>query len=129
MDEYRYTKLVSQTYFKKGIEVSIDNVQEGDLVYLSIKSPLNYGIRTWEYWGMITRITPFYFYILEYCEAHRIGPNCWYTESIERMNQNKKRYAKRWSKNSIVELYSATSEAKEEMIEYHSNVLPSDMQP
>ena len=128
MEEYRYTKLVSKTYFKKGIKVSIDDVKEGDLVYISIKSPLNYGIRTWQYWGMITRITPCYFYIVEYCEAHHFGPNDWYTDSIERMNQNIKHFAKRWAKNSIVELYTATSEVKEELIEYHSNALPPDMQ-
>jgi len=120
---YKYTKVVSRTYFKKSNPVSIEEVKPGDLVYLSVKSPLHYGNYSWEYWGKIQKITPQFFYVIEYCQANFYGPNSWETESIKRMDSNPK-YCKRCAKKRIIELNLATTTEKIEEVTYHSNVPP-----
>ena len=111
----KYTKVVTNTYFKKSNPVSIEKVKPGDLVYLSVRSPLHYGSKSWQYWGKIKKVTPDFFDIIQYFEATFIGPNNWKTDSIKRMD-NIPEYCKRWAKKSIIELcYAETTEKTEEV--------------
>ena len=116
---HKCTKTESITYFIKQERISIETVKVGDLVYLSVRSPQHYGLRHWNYWGKITKVTAHYFSIIEYCEATCIGPNnCTSTKIIE-MDLHPE-YSKRWAKNSILELYKATTSEKIEEVTYYS---------
>ena len=108
----KYTKKVSLTYFKKIKEISIEN-SINKIVYLEVNSPLNYGVKTFSYFGKIVKVTKCYFDILEYCTADI--DNC-STQQIL-MKENNKR-VKKWSKKSIRKLIEVSTDEKEEFVEY-----------
>ena len=112
-------KDVDVTFFKKVEEVSVDDVNPGDIVYVKVKSRLNYGIREWEYYGRIVKKTNCYIWFVEYCNAYK--NDNWNTESIEQREQSEKCIGK-WSKNSVLELWKVTTEKKIVTKEYLGNV-------
>ena len=118
------TKKVSRTYFKKTAPISLNDIKPGDLVYFSVRSPLHYGVKHWEYWGKIHKITPCFVDIIEYCQASFYGPDYSETDSIKKMDANPI-FIKRWAKKSILELNLATTTEKIEEVVCESNV-PAD---
>lgn len=108
---YRYEKEEDMTYFKKTKKTTIDEVSEGEIVYLKVRSPLKYGLREWNYYGKITKKTNQYFYILEYTT----GSESWYTEDIKRYEENPNPGTKKWAKKSIIEIYKVKCQEKKEL--------------
>ena len=107
----KYEKECNITYFKKIKELSIDEVNEGDIVYLKVNSPLNYGIRELEYWGKIIKKTNCFFWITEYGTATwRIDHQD--TDIVKKHDENVEKYTKKWEKKSICELWIASTEQK-----------------
>ena len=74
----KYTKKINITHFAKDEEINIDDATNR-IVYLEVNSPLNYGLRTWEYYGRIVKVTKCYFEIIEYCDGNT---DYWYTDEI-----------------------------------------------
>ena len=111
----KYTKIVNVTYFIKEKEIDIDD-SINKIVYLEVDSPLNYGMRTWKYYGRIVKVTKCYFEILEYCTAQ---VDNWNTEQI--LIKEKKHSSKKWAKKSIQKLYEVKTEEKIEEKEYYKN--------
>ena len=54
---YKYTKEVNVTYFEKQKKITIDEVTEGEVIYLKVHSPFKYGIREWCYYGKLIKKT------------------------------------------------------------------------
>ena len=108
------------TFFEKQEIVSIDEVNTGEQVYLKVESPLNYGNREMEYYGRIEKITPCYFWILEYCLVSR-GTNDWLTSEILKKELDCKRHTKQWAKKSVIELRSVKTTIKKEKREIYSS--------
>lgn len=115
---YKYEKEVDVTYFKKIKKVKIEDVSEGELVYLKVRSPLNYGTREWGYYGKIIKKTNYYFDILNYNED---TIDYFYTNEIEKINNNPDKHTKRWAKKSIIEIYVIQTENEIKLIEYYTN--------
>lgn len=118
---YKYQKEVNRTYFEKVKKAAINEVNEGEVIYLKVRSPLNYGIRYWEYCGKLIKKTNLFFDILEYNTG---SDNC-DTEEIERCEKNQKQYTKRWAKKSIIEVYLVKTQEKKELVEYYTNDINS----
>ena len=111
----KYNKKINITYFTKDEEINIDNAIN-KIVFLKVNSPLNYGIRTWEYYGRIVKVTNCYFEIIEYCDGKT---DYWYTDEI-----NKKEHrntTRKWAKKSIQKLYNVKTETKLEDWEFYRN--------
>lgn len=111
----KYKKIVDMTYFTKTKEINIDDALN-KIVYLEVDSPLNYGIKTWNYYGRIIKITNCFFEIIEYCDG---CIDHWKTNYILKKDQTK--HSKKWAKKNIQKLYEVTSEEKKEEIEYYKN--------
>jgi len=111
----KYKKSINMTYFTKkkiiDIEDSLDKI-----VYLEVDSPLNYGMKTWDYYGRITKITKCYFEIIEYCDGNI---DHWDTEYI--IKREKTKLTKKWAKKSIQKLYEVTTTEKNVEVEYYKN--------
>ena len=114
-DLKKYTKIVNVTHFTKEKEIDIDD-SLGKIVYLEVDSPLNYGIRTWDYYGRIANVTKYYFEIIEYCDG---SLDNWETDQILMREQSQRK--KKWAKKSIQKLYSVKTEEKTEEREYYKN--------
>lgn len=115
----KYKKEVDITYFKKDKKVQIDEISVGQLIYLKIESPLNYGVSDWYFYGKLVKVTKQYFEILIYCDAYRI--NDWHTQQIEMKEQSPEKYTKKWAKKRIKEIYTIKTERKVEVREYETN--------
>ncbi len=111
----KYTKKINITYFTKDKEVNIDNAIN-KVVFLEVNSPLNYGLRTWEYYGRIVKVTKCYFEIIEYCDGNT---DYWYTDEINKKENEK--ITKKWAKKSIQKLYCVKTENKIEKHEFYKN--------
>lgn len=111
----KYTKMINMTYFTKGEKIDIDD-SLNKIVYLEVDSPLNYGVRTWDYYGRIVKITKCYFWIIEYCDGFLKN---WRTDQIQKKEE--KQLAKKWHKKSIQKLYEVKTEEKNEEIEYEKS--------
>lgn len=108
------------TYFQTQESLDIDEVVPGEIVYLKVQSPLNYGNREWEYYGKIVKISPCYFWILEYCVGDRDTKD-WKTSEICRKESAPARYTKKWAKKSIIELRRVlTTEKLESRVVWNS---------
>lgn len=114
-DLKKYTKTLSVTYFAKEKEINIDDAL-GRIVYLEVDSPLNYGLRTWKYYGRIVNVTKCYFEIIEYCDGFLDN---WPTDQI--LMKEKSCRKKKWAKKSIQKLYLVKTEEKIEEREYYKN--------
>ena len=110
-----YTRMVSNTYFKKEGEIYIDDAL-GKIVYLEVDSPLNYGIRTWSYYGRVVNVTKCYFEIIEYCDGFL---DYWRSDQIEMKEKSQRK--KKWAKKSIQKLLLVTTEEKTEEVTYYKN--------
>lgn len=115
---YKYKKEVDMTYFKKINQTTIEDVSDGEIIYLKVCSPLNYGLREWEYYGKLMKKTNYFFDILNYSDAM---VDYWYTKEIEKKNNNPQKYTKRWAKKSIIEIYKVQIENKKELREFETN--------
>jgi len=111
----KYKKIVNMTYFTKGKKIDINDSIDR-IVYLEVDSPLNYGARTWDYYGRIVKITNCYFWIIEYCDGFL---NSWQKDQIQRAENE--HLAKKWHKKSIRKLYEVKTEEKNEEIEYEKS--------
>lgn len=111
----KYTKRVNVTYFIKEKEIDI-NDSINKIVYLEVDSPLNYGIRSLEYYGRIVNVTKCYFEIIQYCTAQ---VDNWNTDQILLKEQRK--CSKKWAKKSIRKLYKVKTKEKNEEREYYKN--------
>ena len=109
------TKKINITYFTKDKEINIDNAIN-KVVFLEVNSPLNYGLKTWEYYGRIVKVTKCYFEIIEYCDGNT---GYWYTDEINK-KENKKN-TKKWAKKSIQKIYDVKTEIKLEEHEFYKN--------
>lgn len=118
---YKYQKEVNITYFKKVKKAVINEVNEGEIIYLKVRSPLNYGIRDWDYYGKLIKKTNLYFDILVYTT----GLDNWNTKEIKRYERNQKQYTKRWAKKSVIEVYLVQTQEKKELLEYYTNDINS----
>ena len=118
---YKYTKEVNVTYFEKQKKITIDEVTEGEVIYLKVHSPLNYGIRECSYYGKLIKKTNLFFDILEY----NTGLDNLNTEQIRNYEKNQKKYTKRWAKKSIIEIYLVKTKEKKELREYETNCIDS----
>lgn len=118
---YKYHKEVNITYFKKVKKAVINEVNEGEIIYLKVRSPLNYGIRDWDYYGKLIKKTNLYFDILVYTT----GLDNWNTKEIKRYERNQKQYTKRWAKKSVIEVYLVQTQEKKELVEYYTNDINS----
>lgn len=116
----KYKKEVELTYFNKRQKTTIDDIKDGEIIYLKVNSPLNYGIREWEYFGKLVKITKCYFYILEYCNAPNLG--YWYSQEIKNKESTPNCYTKKWAKKSIREIWTVDTENKKEVMEFETNV-------
>lgn len=116
---YKYTKEVDITYFKKIKTTIIENVNEGEIIYIKVYSPLNYGIKEWEYYGRLIKKTNHFFDILEYFGNSRM--NYWSTDEIEKKEENQKKYTKKWAKKSIIQICTVKTENKKELKEFETN--------
>lgn len=114
--EYKETLL---TYFTKDKKITIDEISIGDMVIIEVNSPLNYGIRTWSYFGQIAKITKCYFEIIEYSSSPELG--YWYTSSIHKCKNNPSKYTKKWAKKSLISLYKVACFEKTEILKTYSN--------
>ena len=114
----KYKKEVGITYFSKLQEINIDKIEDNSIVYLKIDSPLNYGIREWDYYGKILHKTRNYFDFLEYCTG---SLNYWYSSEILKKENSYNIHIKRWSKNRIKELYLVSTNTRKEIIELYKN--------
>ena len=111
----KYTKTVNMTYFIKQDRINIDD-SINKIVYLEVDSPLNYGIRTWTYYGRIINITKCYFEIIAYCDGTL---NSWRTDQIE--IKEKKNIKKKWHKKSIQRLIEVKTEERQESMIYEKS--------
>lgn len=111
----KYTKKINITYFNKDKEIEIDD-SINKIVFLEVNSPLNYGLKTWEYYGRIVKVTKCYFEIVEYCDGNT---NYWYTDEITK--KEKRNLTKKWAKKSIQRLFSVKTENKLEEHEFYKN--------
>ena len=118
---YKYQKEVNITYFRKVKKAVINEVNEGEIIYLKVRSPLNYGIRDWDYYGKLIKKTNLYFDILVYTT----GLDNWNTKEIKRYERNQKQYTKRWAKKSVIEVYLVQTQEKKELLEYYTNDINS----
>ena len=112
----KYQKEVNKTYLKKIKKTVIDEVNEGEVIYLKIRNPNKSTIRHLEYYGKLIKKTKDYFYILEYTYC---SDSC-DTEEIKRLELNPKPYTKRRSKKIIVEVYLVKTQEKKELVEYYN---------
>ena len=118
----KYSKNVTNRYFRKTMKCTINNVNEGDIVHITVRSPLHYGIKEWSYYGRIVRITRCYFTILQYFEAASFGgieTNYCSVSHAELLDNAQKTHAKRWAKDSLISIHLATFEDVEETREYY----------
>lgn len=106
---------VSITYFYKAKKSNIEEIDIGSIVYLKVKSPLNYGIKEWEYYGKITNKTKCSFNILEYCNG---DSGYWYTDEITKKEHKAETHTKKWMKKSIIEIYEVDTKNKIETHEF-----------
>lgn len=113
-------KKVNITYFIKNKKITIEDVNIGDIVFVKVKSPLNYGIREVPYYGKIMKKTNCYFEILEYYGGFDLDN--WKTEQIKLKENNKEKYTKKWAKKSILEMYSIKTEEKVEIRKFGSSI-------
>lgn len=114
------TRLVNHTYFQKKTQKTIDDVNVGDIVFIKIWSPLNYGNREWIFYGRIAKITKCFFWITEYAEANWTFDTYCNTETISKRNTNPAPYTKQWAKSRLLEIWSAATEEKaEEVVVYN----------
>lgn len=116
---HKYKKEVGITYFKKEYKTTIDDVNVGDIIFIKVKSPLNYGISEIPFYGKLVKKTKYYFDILEYYGQFDIDN--WHTEQINLKENNPKKYTKRWAKKSIIEIYNVSTEEKTEIKEFYTN--------
>ena len=98
---YKHEEEVDRTYFKKIKKTVIDEVNEGDVIYLKVRNAGKSTIRHWEYYGKLIKKTNHFFHILEYTN----GSDNSETEDIERTERNPKQGTKKWAKKSIIEIY------------------------
>lgn len=119
MEEQKYLKEESITYFERKQKVSIEDIHEGEIILLTVNSPYNYGISEWEMVGKLVKKTKCYFEILWYFNVLWRNNSC-KTESIKTREENPKRYTKKWAKKSIVEIYTAEITEKIEIREYYN---------
>lgn len=117
MKMYKYIEEVNITYFEKLKKTTIDEVTEGEIIYLKVSSPLNYGIRQWEYYGRLIKKTNLFFDILQY----NTGLDNCNTEQVKNSEKNQKKYTKRWAKKSIIEIYIVKTKEEIEVREYETN--------
>lgn len=115
----KYKKEIETTYFKKVNKTTIDDVNVGNIIFIKVKSPLNYGIREIPYYGRLVKKTKYYFDILEYYGQFDIDN--WHTEQIKIKEKNPEQYTKRWAKKSIKEIYNVITEEKTEIKELYTN--------
>lgn len=108
-------KNVNITYFTKLKEIDIKDAYN-KIVYLEVNSPLSYGLKIWNYYGRIVKITNCYFEILEYCTANF---DYWYTDQISKKEKN--RITKKWAKKSIVKLLEVSSKEINKEVEHYNN--------
>ena len=114
------TRLVNHTYFQKKTQKTIDDVNVGDIVFIKIWSPLNYGNREWIFYGRIAKITKCFFWITEYAEANWTFDTYCNTETISKRNTTPAPYTKQWAKSRLLEIWSAATEEKaEEVVVYN----------
>lgn len=114
----QYEKQVTNRYFHKIQQCSINDVNEGDIVHITVRSPLHYGIREWSYYGKMIKITRCYFSIIQYCEASSFGgveSNYCSVAHAELFDRTQKERAKRWSKDSLISIHLAAYEDKTEI--------------
>lgn len=104
----KYQKEVNKTYFKKIKKTIIDEVNEGDVIYLKVRNTRKSTIRYLEYYGKLIKKTNLFFDILQYTT----GSDNWETEDIERWERNPKLGTKRCGKKSIVEVYLVKTQEK-----------------
>lgn len=116
---YKYKKKVNITYFSKIKESNIEDIAEGNTIFIKVKSPLNYGVREWFYYGRLIKKTNNFFDILEYFGNTNIDN--WETEQIKMKENNPKKYTKRWAKKSIIEIYLVNTVEKIEIKEFETN--------
>ena len=108
----KYIKEVNITYFMKENKINIDEALN-EIVYLEVNSPLNYGIKSVDFYGRVVKVNDFYFEFLPYCRAliHE-----WNTEQIKLIEERYK--TKRWAKKSIQNLYKVRTIEKVVKKEY-----------
>ena len=109
----QYEKQVTNRYFHKIQPCSINDVNAGDIVHITVRSPLHYGIREWSYYGRMIKITRCYFLIIQYFEASSFGgveSNYCNASHAELLDRASKEYAKRWSKDSLISIHRASYE-------------------
>ena len=111
----KYLKDVNIMYFYKGKKTNIEEVDIGTVVFLEVKNPLNYGLKTLQYYGKIVHKTRCFFDIIEYCNCIW-NTNYWYADEIAK--KEKRNLSKRWMKKSIIELYTVSTETKIETHEF-----------
>lgn len=92
---YKNEKDVNVTYFTKIKKIDIDELKDNSLIYLKVKSPLNYGIKYWAFYGKLLKRTNKFFDILQYCDD---TTDSWNTEQILLKEKNKIKFTKRWAK-------------------------------
>lgn len=110
-----YKEIVDITYFTKEREIDIDDAINS-IVYLEVDSPLNYGLRTWSYYGRVASVTKCYFEIIEYCDGFL---NNWRTDQIEMKERSQRK--KKWAKKSIQKLLLVRTEERTEEVTYYKN--------
>ena len=108
---YKYEKEKDMTYFKKTKKTTIDEVNEGDVIYLKVRNPSKSTIRHVEYYGKLMKKNNIYFDILEYTD----GEDNLETEVIERWDKTPKQCTKTRAKKSIVEIYQVKCQRKKEL--------------
>ena len=111
----KHIKNKSITYFDKVEEINI-NYSLNKIVYLKVKSPLKYGIKSLEYYGRVTKVTKCYFEIIEYCDG---SLNYWYTNEINKKEQTM--LTKKWAKKSIELLYEIKTSEENKALEIYNN--------
>ena len=107
--------VIPESLFNKEKEIDI-NDSLNKIVYLEVDSPLNYGMRTWEFYGRIVKVTKCYFEIINYCTA---DVDNWNTEQI--LIKEQEQTSKKWAKKSIRKLYEVKTEERTEEKEYYKN--------
>ncbi len=58
---YKHEEEVDRTYFKKIKKTVIDEVNEGDVIYLKVRNAGKSTIRHWEYYGKLIKKTNHFF--------------------------------------------------------------------
>lgn len=96
----------NKVYFRKVRKTKIDDVSEGEIIHIQVRSPLKYGNKVLNYYGKLVKKTKYYFDILNYyINIPFKGLASCTTADIEICEKNQKRYVKRWAKKSVIEVY------------------------